>query len=502
MFSRIRRPIVLTASVVAVGALGCVGVATATTPTVTGPTPVSTADPFTGCTAGDSSLSGTAYPDAEAEPYVAVNPTNTNNVIGAVQQDFWSNGGAKGVSVGYSTNGGSSWGASQPAITACSDPSGATMYTHATDPWITFDAAGNAYESSMSCECPNPVFGVLVSKSVDGGATWSAPVTVTKDAYDQQINDKPSITGDPTRPGYVYAVWTHFAYSGAENRSERSEESSRAERGTPMFSRTTDGGAHWSDPISLLPGNPNYWTIADQIAVLPDGTILNIYNGGRGAGTQPSPNQDVEGVMISHDAGLHWSKPIDIAPFVAVSTSFDNHVVDPDNGNMVRAGTNIPAVAVDRRSGAVYVTWADGRFSNGDHPDVVLTRSADGGLSWSNPIKVNRTTNSAAAFMPAIAVTSTGTVGVSYYDFRNNTPEPGLPTDVWLASSHDGGGTWSELHLGGPFDVETAPTARGYWPGDYQGLAAAGNDLLAYFVMATGNAADPTDVYFARASNP
>jgi hypothetical protein len=61
-----------------------------------------------------------------------------------------------------------------------------------------------------------------------------------------------------------------------------------------------------------------------------------------------------------------------------------------------------------------------------------------------------------------------------YYDFRNNTPDTGLPTDVWLTHSHDGGQTWSEQHVYGSFNMENAPVARGWFLGDYQGLAAVG----------------------------
>jgi hypothetical protein len=105
--------------------------------------------------------------------------------------------------------------------------------------------------------------------------------------------------------------------------------------------------------------------------------------------------------------------------------------------------------------------------------------------------------------MPAVDVSSDGTIGVSYYDFRNNTAAPGLPTDVWLAHSHDAAASWGEQHLGGPFDMETAPFARGFFVGDYEGLTTIGRDFLAFFVMAnTGSLANRTDVFSVRATAP
>ena len=94
-------------------------------------------------------------------------------------------------------------------------------------------------------------------------------------------------------------------------------------------------------------------------------------------------------------------------------------------------------------------------------------------------------------------------MGVTYYDFRHNTPAPGLTTDYWLVHCHaatddcTNPGSWtSETHVAGPFDMETAPDARGYFAGDYEGLARAGSSFVAFFVMANdGNLANRTDVF-------
>ena len=66
--------------------------------------------------------------------------------------------------------------------------------------------------------------------------------------------------------------------------------------------------------------------------------------------------------------------------------------------------------------------------------------------------------------------------------------------------SHDGGATWSEeTHIAGPFDMKTAPDARGLFVGDYEGLTAVGNSFLPFFVQAnSGNTSDRTDMYSTR----
>ena len=121
---------------------------------------------------------------------------------------------------------------------------------------------------------------------------------------------------------------------------------------------------------------------------------------------------------------------------------------------------------------------------------------------WSAPMKVNQTPNGAAAFLPSVEVADDGTVGVTYYDIRNNTATPSLPTDVWIVHSHDAGATFgSEAHVAGPFDFTTAPDAGGYFLGDYEGLGSIGNAFAPFFAATnSGNTANPTDIYFTTAS--
>ena len=447
--------------------------------------------PFAGCptVAGSS----TNYPNAEVEPFVAVNPTNRNNIVGVFQQDRWTDAGAHGLVAASSFDGGSSWSTSFAAFSTCSGRPASDGYDRASDPWVTFDTAGNVYQIALSISNDQSTSAVLVSKSVDGGAGWSPAATLIRDTSGLHFNDKESITGDPTRSGYVYAVWDRGTFP-SDNRNARSFLGSHAYRGQPMFSRTTDGGQTWSAPVGLA--NQNIFTIGNQIAVLPDGTLVDVFQNFQGSGVQPSPNHATESVMLSSDAGLTWSQPIDIALW------FPELTRDPDNGNPVRTGNGLPSIGVDTNSGTIFVTWEDGRFSPDGHADVALSKSTDGGHKWSTPVKVDQSPTGVQAFTPSIAVSADGTVAVTYYDFRFNTAAPGASTDVWFIHSHDGGATWTESHVvPGSFDIETAPVARGYFLGDYEGLAAVANDFLAFFVMAnTGNTLNRTDVFSVRMS--
>ena len=96
---------------------------------------------------------------------------------------------------------------------------------------------------------------------------------------------------------------------------------------------------------------------------------------------------------------------------------------------------------------------------------------------------------STEAFTPSIRVDANGRIAITYYDFRNDTASPPLTTDYWSIDSEDGGATWDESHISGPFDHRTAAVARGFFLGDYAGLSAADSDDVfhAVFGQATGS---------------
>jgi hypothetical protein len=448
------------------------------------PVLVSGPSPFLDCTAG-ASEDGTVYPNSEVEPQVAVNPTNLSNVVGNFQQDRWSDGGARALVAARSFNGGASWAHNFAAFSECS---GNPAYPRTTDPWVSFDAGGRLYQIALSIDSADlGLSAVLASTSDDGGTTWSDPKTIQRDTNPINFNDKESITADWTRADHAYAVWIRGAIPG-DNRSERGLERSFAFRGQPVFSRTTDGGGTWSKPISMA-RNQNIYAQGNQIAVLPDGTLVNVFAAlFKGSGIQPpQANQVFMAVVRSTDGGRHWSAPIKIAP-IRTALLTDPDVPNPTSlDQTVRADDYLPDIAVDHNNGHLYVVWSDG-LGDGNN-DVVISKSTDGGRRWS-PLRAIDLTPGPHAFNQTVTVADDGTVAVLYYDFRNNDENPGLPTDVWLTHSTDGGQTWSEEHVTGPFDMKQAPNARGWFLGDYMGLEPIGDDLLAFFSTTQGDLAN------------
>src|SRR4051794_22184278 len=98
------------AAALAVVALCAAPTAGAAPLTVSSPVNVSIPSPFPpGCGgAAEGSVPGTNfnYENAEVEPWLAVSPTNPNDVAGMWQQDRWSNGGSHGPGGAGGQNGG------------------------------------------------------------------------------------------------------------------------------------------------------------------------------------------------------------------------------------------------------------------------------------------------------------------------------------------------------------------------------------------------------------
>src|SRR2546423_6106011 len=453
---------------------------------------VSGLSPFSGCTVGGP---GTNFVNSEVEPFVAVNPTNPSNIVGVFQQDRWSNGGAHGLVTAPTHDGGTTWAESWAHYSNCSGGTAANGgdYGRASDPWVTFAPNGHAYQISLSASADLTVSAVLVSKSIDGGDTWSEPTTLARNvsafAEGPGFNDKESITADPTNANNVYAVWDRSRFP-SDQAGVTAQMNAASIRGDIMFSRTIDGGQTWEPARDILGGNQNEFTVGNQIAVLPNGTLVDIFEDLNGSGAQPSPNQFHESVIRSTDHGVTWSKGIDI------STDGSLAVRGPATGAGAGAGAGLPDIAVGP-NGTLYAVWSDGRFSGFTHDDVALSRSTDGGLTWSTPIKVNTSPAGVAAFTPAVDVASDGTVAVTYYDFRNNTPNTStLPTDAFVVFSHDGGATFGgEVRLTKhSFNLDLAPRAGGRFLGDYVGLSHVGTTFVPFFTQ-TVSSSNPTDIY-------
>jgi len=294
-----------------------------------------------------------------------------------------------------------------------------------------------------------PITAIAVSRSTDNGANWEDPVAAIQKDGISHFLDKDWSATDPSNPGTLFVTYTDFDSSGAV--------CGFASTGVPIprsaieLVRSTDGGATWAPPSLLAefcsaPSGLPY-VQGSQVAVDSVGTVYIAWESVAGVtGTTRSL-----WVRRSTDHGTSF------APAVRI----DNVVQTGDGSGLQGTFRNneFPMMAVDRNSGALYVTWNDGRnFALPDleapdgvyhYADILISRSMDGGTTWSPALRVNPDplthlyrgqSRGTDHYMPGVAVDKTGAVGVCWYDRRADPAN--LTSNRVCSLSRDGGVTW------------------------------------------------------------
>jgi hypothetical protein len=427
---------------------------------VSGPSPFAAGCP--GARFDDTTITG-----HELEPAITVNPANPRNIVATWKQDVGPVS-TRSDLVAASLDGGKTWKRRTiPGLTVCT---GGTADT-GSDPWVSAGGDGTVYFSGLAADQSTdpPTTAVVASHSRNGGRSWPAVTTV---AAPLAGNETDAITASPTRAGHAYMAWANFLLSFPRTN-------------TLEFSRTTDRGATWSPPVLIDQPGPFAIDFAPRVLVLPDGTLLAVFaraDFGSGLGQLYAAR--------SLDEGRTWLPAVQIG-----SKPIPQNLVDPETGNpLPQPGFPSAAVAPD---GTVYVVFEDSTSPTSGA--IGVARSRDGGRTWTSAALPGVR---GFAFEPAIAVDAHGTVGVTWYDLRNDRPgDAALTADVWFAHSQDRGGSWRQAHVAGPTDLRTAPLPAHNYVGEYQGLAGLprGRGFAAIFTLASPQAKDgPTDIFFAR----
>ena len=179
-----------------------------------------------------------------------------------------------------------------------------------------------------------------------------------------------------------------------------------------------DGGRTFNEPV-LMDQRTGGKLVATEPVVLSDGTLLVTWYQYWNPLADPRNDRLPFFVRRSEDG----------ATFAAVEQIFDfgPHVWRDRMGEFSRA-FSLPIVMADTSSRSpnrdnIYIVWDDVRSG---HSDIWLTRTTDGGRTWSSPVKVNDNTPGTPLgvadyrMTPMIAIAPDGTVGVSSYDRRND----------------------------------------------------------------------------------
>lgn len=360
-----------------------------------------------------------------------------------------------------STNGGTTWNHT------CMNPLSGTSGEGG--PGVGFDAKGVAYITGIDA-VPSGGSDIVFEKSTNDGKTWSVPAVAVKPLFSGGLTDKDwlQVDNNVSSPR-VNTLYISVTQSDASNNSEIS------------VSHSTNGGNTWStvgvDTEQLYPA-------VDQFSDMTTDKAGNVYVTWMRCTANGKIGDDCGGTtasfMISKstDGGNTWSTPVTVGTAtLAPDACFVGFYGCVPNTN--EPLSNIPAIGVDnstsKHAGYLYVVNYN---YTGTYTSVQVTVSTDGGTTWGTPVAVAPPSDNHDQFFPWLSVSSTGIVGVTWLDRRNDPSN--LSYEAFAATSNGANGL-----VNSNVQLATAPSNpnndgfNGKFMGDYTGNAWAGLKLYA-----------------------
>ncbi|HEY4282114.1 MAG TPA: FG-GAP-like repeat-containing protein [Chthoniobacterales bacterium] len=332
--------------------------------------------------------------DAANEPSICVDPNNPNRMaIGWRQFDNVSSN-FRQAGWAFTSNGGVTW----------TFPGVLQNNVFRSDPVLNSDSSGQFYYLSLLENFFDDIW-----RSVDGGQSFVPEASATG-------GDKQWFTIDNTNSsghGFQYQAWS----TAGNNYGGR------------QFSRSTDGGFSWLNPVAI-PHSPTWGTLdVDSNGIL--------YIGG-----------------VNQTTGQIWCVRSSNAKNAAVMPAFELSTPVNLGGNIGFSENINPEglvgqinVVVDR-SGTVtnnylYMLGGLQRFGFNSGSDIMFVRSTDGGQTFSPPVRINDdpVNPNSWHWFGALAAAPNGRLDCVWLDTRNSSNN----TDSQLFYSHssDGGLTWA-----------------------------------------------------------
>jgi hypothetical protein len=332
--------------------------------------------------------------DAANEPSICVDPTNGSKMAIGWRQFNSMSSNFRQAGWAYTTNGGTSW----------TFPGVLENNVFRSDPVLGSDDTGRFFYLSLL-----QTFFDNMWRSLNGGQSWTniAPA---------RGGDKQWFTIDNTNStghGFQYQSWS----TDGNNYGGR------------QFTRSTDGGFSWLNPVNI-PNSPTWGTLDVD-------TNGNLFISG-----------------VNQNTGQFWCVRSTNAKTSAVIPSFDQSTAVNLGGNIDVSEPINPVglvgqvyLAVDR-SGAstnnnIYVLASvqPTGFTTGS--DVMFVRSTNGGQTFSTPRRINDdpVNHSKWHWFGTPSVAPNGRIDVIWLDTRNATNN--TDSQLFYSCSFDGGNTWS-----------------------------------------------------------
>ena len=332
--------------------------------------------------------------DAANEPSICVDRNNPNRMsIGWRQFDSVASN-FREAGFAYTTNRGTRWFA----------PGVLENNVFRSDPVLNSDAAGRFFYLSLLQNFFDDLW-----RSITGGQSWMRVAPADG-------GDKQWFTIDNTNSsgrGFQYQYWS----TDGNNFGGR------------QFTRSTDGGLTWMNPINI-PNSPAWGTLdVDSLGNLFIGGVNLTTNGIWCVRSTNAKNGSVvptfdRSTSVNLGGDIVFGEPIN--PEGLVGQVF--LAVDRSNTS---TRDNVYMLASVQPSG----------FSNGS--DVMFVRSTNGGVTFSAPRRINDDPVNHAKWhwFGTLSVAPSGRIDVVWYDTRNASNN--IASQLFYYFSTDGGNSWS-----------------------------------------------------------
>ncbi len=440
----------------------------------------------------------------DIETFVAVNPTDANNIIVSW---IWldpqgQNHPVVRFKMFYTLDGGNTWNETNYENFLPADISSTHVITGGGDPVIVFDNNGVAYFSWIyamlrfyTMDSMYVEFILHYAYSDDGGATWIRPQNDTIE-------------------------WGRFRYSLSKG-IEYIDSMYPPDKQWMVINPLTNDlivsyTAFWDlDSLNRLWGikikPADADTFGQRILVPPD-TFLVCTHGSITADKQgniyafypfyPDTSKAIERLALqkSQDGGFTWSQPVFISDVSVENFTAAGQTNSTNTKAYDRLTTNFYA-AVDtsesRYSGRIYAVWNGGDTNYFSKIDVYFSYSDDGGQTWhTNILNSDPPRDYGLHHRPTITVNPDGKVIVAWYDNRNAQIPYVYNTDYYLAISNDGGQTFEQYKISDTvFDYNAINSS--FYVGEYNQVAA-NKDFVYLFWGALEPSKHDVEIYYAK----
>jgi hypothetical protein len=262
---------------------------------------------------------------------------------------------------------------------------------------------------------------ILLARSSDDGASWSAPSAIHSNAGgDSGADLNPAVASDG---GSIWLVaWESDENLGGTIGADRDL----------LFVRSTNGGAAWSAPAPLNSGAGGDTGADEAVQLTTDGAGVWIaaWNSDENLGGAIGTDDDIL-FARSTDGGASWSAAAVLNTNAASDTGADL----------------IPTLATDGAGNWVASWYSNddlGGSAGGDY-DLLVAHSSDHGATWSAPSLLNDTGTAdlIADYDQHLASDGAGRWCVVWISSNDLGGTVGSDLDLFFAISTDVGATWS-----------------------------------------------------------